>query len=139
MESMLDRRRWPYSFESNGPIGTSATLGSATYCNASSLTQPHRFDQMVIRIRGLAPHFLNVESLGDIECHQRGNALPIRRTLPNVHTSVIHADSFIPVRMVRGDIVFGQPPALLLDVSRYLLADIAFVVRLASAFGDDLQ
>ena len=98
----------------------------------------HRFDQVVISICRLCTHRSDVVAFGKVQCDQRCDALSVWRAFPDIYATVVRADRFVPVGVVIGEILLGEPATLFLNKVSGLLRDLALVERFASAFSNRL-
>ena len=94
---------------------------------------------MVIGVRGLCAHVSYIESLGNVQGHQRRDALAVRRALVNGRASIIGRYRLVPVRVVLGKIVLGDPAALVLDEIGDLLRHVALVEGVLAILGNLLE
>ena len=69
----------------------------------------------------------HVEILQDIEQHQRGEALPVRRQFENVEAAIIGRDRRDDFAAVAGEILLGQERAARANRLHHVLRDLAFI------------
>ena len=81
----------------------------------------------------------DIELLEDVEQHQRGEPLPVRRQLDHVEPAIVRRDRRHDVAAMAREIVRGEQPALLLNGRRDIGRDRALVERLRAAGRDRLQ
>jgi len=80
-----------------------------------------------------------IRVLQDIERHQRGDALPVRRDFIHPHAAVIGADRFDPFRAIRGEIPEFQQSVLGMAETYNLLGDGTTIEGIAPAARDLAQ
>ncbi len=73
-----------------------------------------KFDGLDTPVPGQNAVFVvEIEAFEDVKRHQSNHALPVRRDLPNVITSVVHRYRVHPLRLVAGEVFFAQESVVL--------------------------
>ena len=77
-----------------------------------------------------------IETVEDAEGEQRGEALPVRRTLPDPETAEADADRLVPGGPVRGKVVRAHHPAGALHGRGEVACDVPAIERVGAALRD---
>ena len=98
--------------------------------------QAHRLYEVVVGVGRLRSHRSDVEALGDVQGLQGGEALPVGRAFPAGYAAVVGGYRLVPVGGVGGQVIGGQPTAVLLDEGGHLAGDGAAIEGVATFVGD---
>src|SRR5664280_3576258 len=82
---------------------------------------------------------LEIEVLQNVEHHQRGEALPVRRQLDEVEATIIARDRRDGVAVVARKILCGQKRAARLDGRCHVVGYLAFVESARALGGNGLE
>ena len=108
--------------------------------DASVALAPGHLDRLDLRVQAIDRRVHRpVERCQDVQCHERRDALRVRRDRGDLDAGVGRGDGLDPLAAVGGDVVGGHHPAGRLDGPRDLLADRPVVVGLAPAVRDRAQ
>ncbi len=106
---------------------------------AHRVSKPRRLQH---QMEALGPERIErgkVEILQDVEHHQRGEALPVRRDLEQVEAAVIGRDRRHHIAAMLGEILRRQERAARGNRRRHVVGDLAFVEGARALGGDGLQ
>ena len=101
--------------------------------DASVALAPGHLDRLDLRVE--APFGRPVEPRQDVERHERGDALRVRRDRGDLDAVIGRGDRIDPVPSVAGDVLGAHDPTGGGDRAGDLLADRAAVVGLSAAIG----
>ncbi|MNC33401.1 hypothetical protein D3C75_817910 [compost metagenome] len=80
-----------------------------------------------------------IEVFQDIQHHQRGKTLGVRRDLINRVTVVVRRYRLVPVPLVTGKILPGEIPAGSPHIMTNLLGNLPFIKSIPAALGQEPQ
>ena len=101
--------------------------------------EPRRFQHQMKSLGPERIERLEVEILQDVEHHQRGEPLPVRRHFDEIEAAIIGRDRRDRIAAVAREILRGQERAARGQRRRHVVGDLALVEGARALGGDGLQ